>query len=270
MSETTTTTTTTKDGPLPKRYLLDAILGGVIIVILADTVWQIRELDSDASSSTNNGNGRKTISPEVRKEQLRMLSVGITTSFSAAWPIVWQHLVGWDVLAHNPVTLFGFLWPLVMSMIDVSYTSHSSSTIDPSRFYGLNGQVTADANTLLGVSFAVGSLLISQVRSGISEATIPLLMYALLLLIAFIVPTPSLDPQGFAGFAVATTQRNFFNWAMGFVITGISVNLSEHGHKGMKRALCNDIENRAERHRHRMRRLTNRDSAVYAAHAVPS
>lgn len=258
--ETTTataTTTTIKSGEplLPKRYLLDAILGGVIVVIMADTVWQIGEMNSSE---------KKTISPEVRKEQLRMLSVGITSSFSAAWPIVWQHLVGWDVLAHNPVTLFGFLWPLVMSMIDVSYTSHSASTIDPSRFYGLNGQVTADANTLLGVSFAVGSLLISQVRSGISEATIPLLMYALLLLIAFIVPTPSLDPQGFAGFAVATVQRNFFNWAMGFVITGISVNLSEHGHKGMKRALCNDIENRARR----LRRFTAQDSAAYAARAV--
>lgn len=174
--------------------------------------------------------------PAIRREKMRLLGSAVSTVGVLAWPVIWDALAGYAIVAHHPLTLFGFAWPIVMSMLDLSYLAANKNSTQAQRVFGL-GSVSNDANTLVGVAFAVSSLLVSQGDRGLANATIPLLMYALLLLIAFIVPIPSLDPDDYSGFVTGAVQRTFFNYAMGFVIAGISTNIAGQSGRGLQTAL---------------------------------
>lgn len=174
--------------------------------------------------------------PAIRREKMRLLGAGVSTVGVLLWPVLWDALAGYAIVAHHPLTLFGFAWPIIMSMLDLSYLAADKNSVQAQRVFGL-GEVSSDANTLVGVAFAVGSLLVSQGNTRLADATIPLLMYALLLLIAFIVPIPTLDPDDYSGFATGAIQRTFFNYAMGFVIAGISTNIAGQTGRGLQSAL---------------------------------
>ncbi|AGO83807.1 hypothetical protein psal_cds_251 [Pandoravirus salinus] len=174
--------------------------------------------------------------PAIRREKMRLLGAGVSTVGVLLWPVMWDALAGYAIVAHHPLTLFGFAWPIIMSMLDLSYLAADKNSVQAQRVFGL-GEVSSDANTLVGVAFAVGSLLVSQGNTRLADATIPLLMYALLLLIAFIVPIPTLDPDDYSGFITGAIQRTFFNYAMGFVIAGISINISGQTGRGLQSAL---------------------------------
>ncbi|AVK76880.1 hypothetical protein pmac_cds_192 [Pandoravirus macleodensis] len=174
--------------------------------------------------------------PAIRREKMRLLGAGVSTVGVLVWPVLWDALAGYAIVAHHPLTLFGFAWPILMSMLDLSYLAANKNSIQAQRVFGL-GEISSDANTLVGVAFAVGSLLVSQGNTRLADATIPLLMYALLLLIAFIVPIPTLDPDDYSGFATGAIQRTFFNYAMGFVIAGISTNIAGQTGRGLQSAL---------------------------------
>nr|UDO47825.1 hypothetical protein [Pandoravirus massiliensis] len=174
--------------------------------------------------------------PAIRREKMRLLGAGVSTVGVLVWPVLWDALAGYAIVAHHPLTLFGFAWPILMSMLDLSYLAANKNSLQAQRVFGL-GEISSDANTLVGVAFAVGSLLVSQGNTRLADATIPLLMYALLLLIAFIVPIPTLDPDDYSGFATGAIQRTFFNYAMGFVIAGISTNIAGQTGRGLQSAL---------------------------------
>ncbi|AVK75814.1 hypothetical protein pneo_cds_207 [Pandoravirus neocaledonia] len=174
--------------------------------------------------------------PAIRREKMRLLGAAVSTVGVLVWPVLWDALAGYAIVAHHPLTLFGFAWPILMSMLDLSYLAANKNSLQAQRVFGL-GEISSDANTLVGVAFAVGSLLVSQGNTRLADATIPLLMYALLLLIAFIVPIPTLDPDDYSGFATGAIQRTFFNYAMGFVIAGISTNIAGQTGRGLQSAL---------------------------------
>lgn len=210
---------------IPKVWLRAfnlALLGTTIII----GIYAIREFNLIMSDSD----------PEIKREKMRLIGATVSTVGILLWPVVWDTLIGYSIITHHPLTLFGFLWPMVMNMLDLTAAATSSNAVDAEKVYGI-GEITSDSNTLVGIAFAIGSFLSSQTNAKLVNATIPLLMYALLLLIAFIVPTPSLDPNDYTGFAVGTIQRTFFNYAMGFVITGISINVSGQSGRGLQRAL---------------------------------
>lgn len=174
--------------------------------------------------------------PDVRREKLRIVGAAVSTLGVLAWPVVWDVLVGYSVVAHHPLTFFGFVWPIFMNLIDLVYASRANNTKASDKVFGI-GQVSADAATVVGIAFAIATLLTSQANKPLANATVPLIMYALLLLIAFVVPTPSLDPDSYVGFAVGSIQRTFFNYAMGLVVTGIAINISGQPGSGLQRAL---------------------------------
>jgi hypothetical protein len=174
--------------------------------------------------------------PEVKREKMRIIGATVSLIGALLWPVLWNQLAGFAVVVHHPLTLFAFLWPMIVSGIDLIYSTTARNPAEQARIFGL-AELSTDANTLIGVAFAVGSLLASQANRRLADATVPLLMYSLLFLIAFIVPTPTLDPNDYSGFAAGAIQRTFFNYAMGLVIAGIAVNISAQSDHGLQSAL---------------------------------
>jgi hypothetical protein len=173
--------------------------------------------------------------PELRGEKMRLIGAAVSAAAVLLWPVVWDTLVGYAVVTHHPLTLFGFLWPTVMNLLNLSHIASAQSNRVQNVYN--SGTITSNVNTLVGTAFAVGGLLFSQGDPTIAKATSPLIMYALLLLIAFIVPIPNLNPNEYLGFLAAAAQRAFFNYAMGFIICGISINISGRSGQGLAAAL---------------------------------
>jgi len=174
--------------------------------------------------------------PEIYREKMRVIGLAVSMAGILVWPVVFDSLVGYAIMTHQPLTVLGFTWPILMNLLDLGYIAAAQNATQVQKAFGV-GEVSGDANTLVGTVFAIGSLLLSQRNSAVASATIPLLMYALLFLIAFIVPIPSLDPNQYGGFFAGVVQRTFFNYAMGFVITGLAMNLSGHSAPCLQSAL---------------------------------
>lgn len=213
------------DPCIPRLWtrIFNLVLAGVIAVV---ALYAVREFNGVPNDDE----------PEIKREKMRLLAATVSTCGIIAWPILWDNLIGYAVITHHPLTMFGFMWPILMNMLDLASAATSSSAVQTETAYGI-ADISSDSNMLVGIAFAVGSFLSSQSNAKLVNATIPLLMYALLLLIAFIVPTPSLNPNDYTGFAAGATQRTFFNYAMGLIITGISINVSGQGGRGLQRAL---------------------------------
>lgn len=212
--------------PCVPRGWIRAFNAALVATALGVTIYAGKSFDDIADDDD----------PAIRREKMRLLGAGVSTVGVLLWPVLWDALAGYAIVAHHPLTLFGFAWPILMSMLDLSYLAANKNSLQAQRVFGL-GEISSDANTLVGVAFAVGSLLVSQGNTRLADATIPLLMYALLLLIAFIVPIPTLDPDDYSGFATGAIQRTFFNYAMGFVIAGISTNIAGQTGRGLQSAL---------------------------------
>lgn len=218
------------DPCLPKSWVraFDVTLVATAVALTAYSIYEFRDIRGDSN-------------PEVMNEKMKILGSTVSLIGVLLWPVVWNYLVGYSVIVHRPLTLFGFLWPMVINILDlISINGRDSS--ETKKVFGM-GSITADANTLVGVAFAIGSLLSSQSDTKLANATIPLIMYSLLLMIAFIVPTPSLDPNSYEGFTTGGIQRVFFNYAMGLVITGISINVSTGTGRGLQkviRTICSE------------------------------
>lgn len=176
--------------------------------------------------------------PEIKREKMRIIGSTVSLVGALLWPALWDRLAGYAVVVHHPLTIFAFLWPLVVAGVDLVYSASARNPAEQARIFGLT-ELSTDANTLIGVAFAVGSLLASQANRQLADATVPLLMYALLFLIAFIVPTPTLNPNDYSGFAVGAIQRTSFNYALGLVIAGISINVSAQSGHSVQSALRN-------------------------------
>jgi hypothetical protein len=204
-------------------YFMNAVLAGVCAAIGISTMMQLGAIEDDQDPST-------------RREKMRLIGASVTMMGVAAWPVAWDALVGYSIMSHHPLTIFGFVWPIAISLIDLNYASSAQNAVQAEKVFGI-GEISSDAATLVGVAFAIGSLLTSQGNKPLADATVPLLMYALMLLIAFIVPTPSLDPNDYPGFAVGAAQRLLFNMAMGLVITAMGVNLTAQKGSGLRSAL---------------------------------
>ena len=171
------------DPCVPKVWLkvLDFVLGATAVAIVIDCIKTFDGMTGDED-------------PAIKQEKMRIIASGVSSIGILLWPVLWDTLAGYSLLVHHPLTMFGFVWPMVVSTIDLTYAFAAKNAVAAERVFGI-GQLSSDANTLVGVAFAVGSLLASQ-SNAVADATVPLLMYALVLLIAFIIPTPSLDPNG--------------------------------------------------------------------------
>ena len=150
------------------------------------------------------------------------------------WPLVWDvavatssHVGGLSRLQRNPKMVLGLVWPLVMIVVDMQYVRQR--TQDASFFESLHriGYLQTDANTIITAAFAMGTLITSmrQKQSSSSGSGVQIVMYALLLCVAFVIPTSDVPVTSRAALIIRSAQKVCLNYAIGFVIAGIMADL---------------------------------------------
>lgn len=146
------------------------------------------------------------------------------------WPLVWDAAVasgavsGLQRLASQPKLFLALLWPLVMVLVDLQYVRNRSQ--DALFFESLHriGYLQSDANTIITAAFAMGTLITSMHKQSKGEG-VRVVMYALLLCVAFVIPTSDVPVTSRAALIIRSGQKVCLNYAIGFVIAGIMLDL---------------------------------------------
>ena len=146
------------------------------------------------------------------------------------WPLVWDAAVasgavsGLQRLARQPKLFLALLWPLVMVLVDLQYVRNRSQ--DALFFESLHriGYLQSDANTIITAAFARGTLITSMHKQSKGEG-VRVVMYALLLCVAFVIPTSDVPVTSRAALIIRSGQKVCLNYAIGFVIAGIMLDL---------------------------------------------
>jgi hypothetical protein len=146
------------------------------------------------------------------------------------WPLVWDVAVGSAAvsglqrLARQPKLFLGLIWPLVMVLVDMQYVRNRSQ--DALFFESLHriGYLQSDANTIITAAFAMGTLITSMHKHSKGEG-VRVVMFALLLCVAFVIPTSDVPVTSRAALIIRSGQKVCLNYAIGFVIAGIMLDL---------------------------------------------
>ena len=171
-------------------------------------------------------NTQKTLDNEIMRVYLSAsLMVG-----ALFWPILWNvalskgRMNGGARLFSAPKLLLGFAWPLVMLVGDLHYASKKLK--DPTFFESLNrlGYLQTDANTIITAAFAIGTLLVTLKKSRKAQG-VNVVMYALLLCVAFVIPSNEAPATSRTSIIIRTCQKVCLNYAIGFIIAGILLDL---------------------------------------------
>lgn len=181
---------------------------------------------------------RKNFDQNLQDEHFRLLFSAITTIGVLMWPIVWERVIGLDMLGKVPALWFAFLWPLVMSLNDIMYTRHRRMGKETRSSFG-SGHKSSDGNVLIGIALAIGGLLASDGSSQLLKSSKTLLTYALMLLIVFVLPVPVADTPSASSIAIGASQRVAFNYASGLLIAGIAMNFTHIGPNEVKKGIDN-------------------------------
>lgn len=166
----------------------------------------------------------------VDNEIMRIYLTGSLMVGVLFWPILWNvalgkgHLNGGARLLGAPKLLLGFAWPLVMLIGDLNYASKKLK--DPTFFEALNrlGYLQTDANTIITAAFAIGTLLVTLKKSRKAQG-VNVVMYALLLCVAFVIPSSEAPATSRTSIIIRTCQKVCLNYAIGFIISGITLDL---------------------------------------------
>lgn len=163
----------------------------------------------------------KSVTEEQRGDKVKILNAGVTLAGTLAWPMVWDATVGYDALRKCPWMISGFLWPMIMNTLQLSTstmrpcdTTHDLKIPFVSAPYG-------DAAMLISTIFAMGTLLCISQKKDNPEVLKTYLMYALVLCIAFIVPTAHFNPGYASSAGIRAFQRVLLNYSIGYVITAV-------------------------------------------------
>ncbi len=137
------------------------------------------------------------------EENMCYLYSGVLLGGMLLWPVLFDLCIGLRDLVKRPRMMFGFFWvPLIMAL-DMGFVVRGST----------QGELPFQHHEL------------SQDTSTINYSATHILMYALLLCIAFIVPTVTVPRGTKQAVLVRSVQKVALNYAIGLVICGISVDL---------------------------------------------
>lgn len=181
------------------------------IVVIHSTIEYARVKDTD--------------DPDLRDEKRRIIGAALSAAAVFIWPVVWDAIIGYALLTRVPFTLLGFAWPMLLTLIDLTYSVNSGSHVSTQRAFGL-ATISTDTSTILSLTFSVALLLTSLGTSDKTKASVSLLFYGLLILAALILPVPALNPDSSAGFAVSTLQRIAINYTVGIILASLALNIS--------------------------------------------
>ncbi len=175
------------------------------------------------------GRAIRTNHANDREDQIRYYSSLISTLGVVAWPLVFNHFVGFQQMLKQPATLFGLLWPMAILL-----TQLKSDRVDLTDDHlPIVPSTYKDTGIIISVVLSLATLLISAwptEAKGNKQAVIKMLMYAVMLSIAFILPLGDLtgddhEPST-ASTVLQSSQRVFLNYALGFVILAVAIFLT--------------------------------------------
>lgn len=146
------------------------------------------------------------------KEQQKLLITGINASMALMWIVIWTKNVGFSKA--EPLSALGFAWPLFMNFIDVI---HSIKSCEYNEFK--SGNMQSIATTVVSITLAISSFLSNFEQNA---RTTNLFIYALVLFIGFVIPSPFIDTE--YSVAVGTIQRSCFNYGIGLLLTTLTTN----------------------------------------------
>ena len=175
--------------------------------------------------------------PHLNDEIMRLYVNAVLMAGLLLWPLVWDVAVaspggggGLRRLCAQPKMLLGLVWPIVMILVDMQYVR--KRTQDASFFESLHriGYLQTDANTIITAAFAMGTLITSMQSKRAAAARgqgsgVQIVMYALLLCVAFVIPTSDVPVTSRAALIIRSAQKVCLNYAIGFVIAGIMADL---------------------------------------------
>ena len=199
---------------------LSYALIGLLLFVLVDTHAFFRAYDKV---------------PHLQDEIMRLYVNAVLMAGLLLWPLVWDVAVaspaggGLRRLRAQPKMLLGLVWPIVMILVDMQYVR--KRTQDVSFFESLHriGYLQTDANTIITAAFAMGTLITSmqsKKTGGTGQGSgVQIVMYALLLCVAFVIPTSDVPVTSRAALIIRSAQKVCLNYAIGFVIAGIMADL---------------------------------------------
>lgn len=158
-------------------------------------------------------------------------SVAILAIGATLWPILFDATAGFRSLSHAPSLWLAFIWPLATIGFDLGLGAQSTIYKQVMHEHQRPTQGPAEANAVLGVALAIGSILASKgLEKGgprSMQLGMPLLMAGVALTIAFVLPVPTVDPASDIGITIRTAQSGvFFNYAVGLMLGAILVSFS--------------------------------------------
>jgi hypothetical protein len=181
-----------------------------LLFICLSTVWKLK----DPRGSTYR-----------QDEEMRLIFNAVLAGSVIAWPLVFDATIGLDKLIEKPKLLFGFLWPIMLGLVELNYVSRFSTDtgkLGAASALFQHADLSKDTSAIISAAFAMGSLLIGSRRN---TAVNYIIMYALLFCVAFLVPTLQIPPGTREAIMWRSVQKVVLNYAIGFTISGISTDL---------------------------------------------
>jgi hypothetical protein len=188
---------------------LQLVATGIDLSLVGLAAWMVA--DTAATVMAEDGEPTDVV--------LQTVSAAITSTSVAVWPTLFNTTIGYDKLIKYPRLSFGFLWPIGISLIELSsVVSRPPLRGGRDAIMQRANSLNADAQAIISAAFAVGALL-----SGLkSAAGTHIIMYALILSLALVIPNIALPHTAIGQSIVNSVQNVALNYAIGFIITGIS------------------------------------------------
>jgi len=174
----------------------------------------------------------KTGPDETPQQRTKSAVMTVFAVGALSWPLVWYISIGSVVLETlSLLPLFGALWPPVMLLLDLRGSRLNSVQAGSNN---LVGHLQDDANSLIGIAFAFAMLMVATYANQKKEMYSAMLMvlFALVICIAFVVPQPLAQEGSDAAFVWAAGQRVVFSYAMGYLLTALCLSITA-GSKAM-------------------------------------
>lgn len=148
-------------------------------------------------------------------------------AFVCAWPVLWYVVTGEACMRAFPLCYVGLAWPLALFMVDMVFISHQ--TIE-SEGMSKKSMFSFDSNAISGLSFALGGLLVSNLGKSFAQSSSPITLAVVFLCLAFVLPSPSLQPGTSAGIAIQTAQKACLYCCIGLLVTATGITM----HAGLR------------------------------------
>jgi len=184
----------------------------VVIVVWGAVVWERKYMVNERL--------------EDREDKIRFYAATVQLLGIVLWPIIWNATVGFRHLNKQPAIIFGLLWPMVVLLVQLQSdqidVNDDHRPIVPSSY--------KDTGLILTVVFSLSTLLMStqgDAHAQNRKKMTHLLMFAIMLSMAFMLPLGNMTGEEHENttpsMILQASQRVFLNYAIGFVISAITL-----------------------------------------------